>query len=520
MGNRLQEIINGNTTTYAYDPASRLLTSTVSGQTVSYSYDNNGNLLTTGAMTNTWDAINRLTQVVRDETIVQPHYNGLNQRVAQSQSGQTSYYALDVATPLPEVIDTSEGNTYLHLPGLILTENLTGTRRYLLSDGLGSIRHIVDDEAKLVSYQEYDPYGQPIINHQSSIINPYGFTGEWWETDLSLLHLRARWYAPELGTFLSVDPVETEPAYQYVQGNPTNLTDPTGMFPDVCHKKGSKEEYAKCVMDETGLWPATLQKPGIYYMLPIENITIPPFQTNYEQSFLGERNKELYTRVSGSGNCWEGPVPYIGVGYIEGAGGYLTLPTGGVEKVYDLASMEREQFVYRGGQLSYAIIGGGVMLYSGGAKGFRSNYSIEEDYGGLSVASSAGVSLPTPLTAGVGYMVSRSVPSWQVASEVFYFEVSASIDPLPILDVETAYLNYSSNSRKTYYARSGQSRQSPLTKVHRALLVFDILYGNDSPYNSHPFTRGSVTIIRTAAVRTALSWADKYDDMYFGSRLQ
>jgi hypothetical protein len=33
---------------------------------------------------------------------------------------------------------------------------------------------------------------------------------------------------PETGTFLSVDPVESEPPYQYVRGNPVNLTDPSG----------------------------------------------------------------------------------------------------------------------------------------------------------------------------------------------------------------------------------------------------------------------------------------------------
>jgi hypothetical protein len=34
---------------------------------------------------------------------------------------------------------------------------------------------------------------------------------------------------PETGTFLSVDPVESEPPYQYVRGNPINRVDPSGM---------------------------------------------------------------------------------------------------------------------------------------------------------------------------------------------------------------------------------------------------------------------------------------------------
>ena len=65
----------------------------------------------------------------------------------------------------------------------------------------------------------------------STIHSPYGYTGEWWEDEIGLLYLRARWYQPETGTFLSRDAVESEPPYQYVRGNVVNLTDPSGNVP-------------------------------------------------------------------------------------------------------------------------------------------------------------------------------------------------------------------------------------------------------------------------------------------------
>lgn len=68
------------------------------------------------------------------------------------------------------------------------------------------------------------PYGNLLTGSE----NQYGFTGEWWEDDLELLHLRARWYQPENGIFLSRDAVESEPPYVYVRGNPINYTDPSG----------------------------------------------------------------------------------------------------------------------------------------------------------------------------------------------------------------------------------------------------------------------------------------------------
>ena len=63
---------------------------------------------------------------------------------------------------------TSDANAYLHLPGVIMTENTTGDTRYLLSDGaskdVGSVRHAVDDSGAVVSYHEFDPYGSPILH--------------------------------------------------------------------------------------------------------------------------------------------------------------------------------------------------------------------------------------------------------------------------------------------------------------------------------------------------------------------
>ena len=58
VGNRLQQIIDGDTITYTYDAANRL--DLVAGQ--SYTFDDNGNLLQDG----TFSYTNRLTQVEAD----------------------------------------------------------------------------------------------------------------------------------------------------------------------------------------------------------------------------------------------------------------------------------------------------------------------------------------------------------------------------------------------------------------------------------------------------------------------
>jgi len=76
----------------------------------------------------------------------------------------------------------------------------------------------------------YDPWGTP----QGSLSGPFGFTGELHSA--GQVYLRARWYAPGQGRFVSEDPFVGFPelpyslhAYQYAYSNPVMWTDPSGM---------------------------------------------------------------------------------------------------------------------------------------------------------------------------------------------------------------------------------------------------------------------------------------------------
>jgi RHS repeat-associated protein len=65
------------------------------------------------------------------------------------------------------------------------------------------------------------PFGQEVSNQER-----FSFTGK--ELDSDLYYFNARYYDSNLGTFTSVDPVPSEPSYQYVYNNPLRFTDPTG----------------------------------------------------------------------------------------------------------------------------------------------------------------------------------------------------------------------------------------------------------------------------------------------------
>jgi RHS repeat-associated protein len=88
-----------------------------------------------------------------------------------------------------------------------------------------------------VSY-EYDAFGNS-FTVSGSTPNEFMYRGEQYDSDLGLYYLRARYYNPATGRFMSRDPyngVRNDPAslhkYLYAGGDPVNLLDPTGRAED------------------------------------------------------------------------------------------------------------------------------------------------------------------------------------------------------------------------------------------------------------------------------------------------
>ena len=111
-----------------------------------------------------------------------------------------------------------------------------GSWGHMVTDALGSVREVVDENINSLEARAYDPYGN-VLSQQGTPQTPFGFTGE--PTDPNdLIHLRARYLDPALGTFPNPDPLPGNiqeamslNPYSYVQGNPVNMADPSGMVP-------------------------------------------------------------------------------------------------------------------------------------------------------------------------------------------------------------------------------------------------------------------------------------------------
>ena len=127
----------------------------------------------------------------------------------------------------------SNNTKYVHGAGI--DEPLAMTRDnevyYYHADGLGSIVALTDKKQRIVESYEYDSFGNLKGNAKS--IQPFTYTGREWDKETGLYYYRARYYDPTEGRFIQKDPIGFEGGinlYAYVQANPVNYTDPSGLF--------------------------------------------------------------------------------------------------------------------------------------------------------------------------------------------------------------------------------------------------------------------------------------------------
>ena len=83
----------------------------------------------------------------------------------------------------------------------------------------------------------FDNQGSKIS--ESSIGNPYGFTGRRFDTETGLWYYRNRMYSAKLGRFLQRDPagyVDGMNLFSYVKNNPLRFLDPQGLMSEMGDK--------------------------------------------------------------------------------------------------------------------------------------------------------------------------------------------------------------------------------------------------------------------------------------------
>jgi RHS repeat-associated protein len=107
---------------------------------------------------------------------------------------------------------------------------------WFLSDHLGSLQGVLDGNGAAISRRTYRPYGQT-LGQSGSHTESRGWIDQRNDAETGLTYLHARYFDPQLGVFLSPDPIGVEGGlsqYAYALGNPTAMTDRSGLYASSC----------------------------------------------------------------------------------------------------------------------------------------------------------------------------------------------------------------------------------------------------------------------------------------------
>jgi RHS repeat-associated protein len=136
---------------------------------------------------------------------------------------------------------------------------------FYLYDGRGNTTELTDNRGVARDRYRYDPYGVPLPKATIGpnpwyTENPYRYNGEDYDITTGLQYLRARYYEPSTGRFLSRDSYlgnVMEPLtlnrYAYVSNNPIMYDDPTGHIFDKAKDwfKAAQDFVDKAIDDVT-----------------------------------------------------------------------------------------------------------------------------------------------------------------------------------------------------------------------------------------------------------------------------
>lgn len=286
-----------NSLSYTYDNNGNILTYTRNGQVTSYTYDSLDRLLSvtypdSSTVVYTYDALNNLTKETFSNGNIKEYFynhkyqlkeiklNGTvtdtytyNQTGAVTSHNEETYtydewdrmsgysdgtnaytykydtngirtqkndkqYIIDINNNVVAETDSAGDieSEILWGNGKPLARKTNGSWYYYIYNAHGDVVGLVNDTGTVVNTYEYTPWGE-IHNETEIVDNPIKYAGEYYDDELGMYYLRARYYDPSTKRFTSYDIEEGEilnpldmNRYVYCRNNPIKYVDPTGML--------------------------------------------------------------------------------------------------------------------------------------------------------------------------------------------------------------------------------------------------------------------------------------------------
>ena len=226
-----------------YEPAgsNRIAGTIVNGALMSlYAHDANGNVVQLPGRNLDYDALGRLVRVQRSDGAEATYrYNTAGERIWRTANiGGTTRRTLFLAG-LYEEDDDGAVRRYVSAGGTPIAIDQAGGRTYVHGNELGHVVALTDAAGALVGNRFFHPFGEAGPTSGSAV--PLSFGGKILDDVSGLYHFGARYYAPEIGRFVSPDPLylgapslavsspQLFNLYAYAANNPMVYADPSGL---------------------------------------------------------------------------------------------------------------------------------------------------------------------------------------------------------------------------------------------------------------------------------------------------
>lgn len=251
--------------TYSYDDAGNrtsshvLTTAAVIGDAnritsigdFSFLYDAEGNITrrtntTTGEETHfAYDHRNRLIEATVHPSngaaasdVLRFDYDFFDRMIWREINGTVTWIVHDRYMPIAEFADGADEPSAMYFYEVDQVDRVHGVwreatgERWFLQDHLGSIRGITDENGALLSWVDYDAFGNLQPGNTPAADEPVRFGARPYLSEIGLYDNRMRFYDPLIGRFTQEDPIRMHGGdfnlYRYVGNNPGSFTDPLG----------------------------------------------------------------------------------------------------------------------------------------------------------------------------------------------------------------------------------------------------------------------------------------------------
>jgi YD repeat-containing protein len=213
-GNITSVTENSSTTEYQYDDVNRLEgTTKPNGEEITYHYDTRGNRTNhIGNTTITYNTIadtygynnwDELSQFATGGIAYQYQYDPEGLRAKKESTSGTVRYHLDNNGRVIAESDASDQITAQNIWGhKALARKVNGAYYYYIYNGHGDVVQVLDVNGIVVNSYSYDEWGN-ITSKTETIENPIRYAGEYYDEESGLYYLRARYYDPTTGRFIS-----------------------------------------------------------------------------------------------------------------------------------------------------------------------------------------------------------------------------------------------------------------------------------------------------------------------------